>query len=233
MTDHSKRAGLPRVTDLSHDWVSRHLGAGGFAIDATAGNGHDTLFLAQLVGTSGFVCAFDVQGAAIRATKERLSLQGCLDQVTLHQRCHAEMSEVVGERKADAIMFNLGYLPGGDKEQITRTKTTLKAIDSALTLLGVKGILTVVVYGGHPGGDVEAAAVKQLLCGLSDIEWRVACYGTVNAAVMNAPELFGVVRIGGVNDTRPRMHRPRCAGDLSTVRGLCVMARHLQRKEPG
>lgn len=146
---------FPRATEFAHLLVSRHLRPGDRAVDATVGNGHDTLFLAETVGTGGRVDGFEIQPDAIRAARARLQEY---PQVILHQAGHETMAERLSPGRS-AVMFNLGYFPSGDKGIITRAETTLPALDAALALLVEGGLLTVVVYPGHPGGEEEARAV--------------------------------------------------------------------------
>lgn len=148
---------LPRVTEMAHELVARHLRPGDRAIDATVGNGHDTLFLATCVGATGHVDGFDIQPEAIAATAAKTA---DLPQVRLHLLGHEEMGRIVAG-PINAILFNLGYLPSGDKGLATRPATTLAALDAALGLLSETGLLAVVVYPGHEGGKDEAAAVEK------------------------------------------------------------------------
>src|SRR5690606_17516698 len=130
---------FPRVTEMAHELIARRLRPGGRAIDATVGNGHDTLFLAACVGTAGHVDGFDIQPEAIAATAAKTT---GLPQVRLHLRGHEAMGQVVTE-PVDVILFNLGYLPSGDKDLATRPGTTLAALDAALGLLSETGLLAV------------------------------------------------------------------------------------------
>ncbi|MCH7225811.1 class I SAM-dependent methyltransferase [Haloferula sp. A504] len=150
---------MKRPTQQAHEIVSGVVKEGETGVDATAGNGHDSLFLAGLVGESGRVVAFDVQEAAIESTRRRLEDAGVAGCIDLWCESHIRMAERV-EPGVGAVMFNLGYLPGGDHARITRTDETLRALEVAVGLLRTSGILTVVCYPGHPGGDEEAAAVK-------------------------------------------------------------------------
>ncbi len=155
-----------RLTQQAHEAVARVLGKGSLAVDATAGNGHDTCFLAERVGASGHVWALDVQPAAIEATSRRLSDAGLTDRVSLLCESHARMGEAVGMAASgtvDAVMFNLGYLPGSDRALVTRAESTLPALDQSLALLAPGGCLSVMVYRGHRGGDTEWVAVYQWL----------------------------------------------------------------------
>lgn len=172
---------LPRATELAHRFISECLEPEDFSIDATAGNGHDTLFLAGRAGAMGGVFAFDVQPEAIAATRARLEAANLADRVALFQQCHSRLGEVV-EVDVKAAMFNLGYLPGGDKRKITTTATTLQALEEALVRLVSGGRITVVVYPGHPGGDAEAAAVDHWAAGLDQGAYGVASYGFLNQA---------------------------------------------------
>ena len=152
-----------RLTDLAHQQVAAVAATGDEVVDATAGNGHDTLELARLVGETGRVYAFDIQQAAIDQTRRRLSRYGLLQRVTLQLCGHEHMLERLppGSRgNIAAVMFNLGYLPGGDKKRITRAATTIRGMEQATRCLRPGGVLTVIAYPGHPGGSEELDAVK-------------------------------------------------------------------------
>lgn len=163
-----------RLTELAHEAVRAVLGPGEVAIDATAGNGHDTAFLARLVGPSGRVFAFDIQPEALARTAARV---GNTKAITLLVQDHAEMATAIPHEfhgRVAAIMFNLGYRPGGPPEIITRPETTCRAISAGLHLLRPGGVLTVIAYTGHPGGETEAVAVADLLRALPDPPFRVS-----------------------------------------------------------
>ncbi|MFO7787001.1 MAG: class I SAM-dependent methyltransferase [Halospina sp.] len=164
-----------RLTHQAHEAVAGVLGEGGLALDATAGNGHDTCFLAQQVGASGHVWSLDVQPAAIEATRNRLAEAGLSERVTLLCQSHAHIREGVvppGERGLDAVMFNLGYLPGSDHSLVTRAETTLPALEQATALLTSGGCLSLMVYRGHEGGEAEWGAIREWLVG-SGLEWTL------------------------------------------------------------
>ena len=155
---------IPHLTQTAHDTARSLLHEGDLAVDATAGNGHDTLFLANTVGQAGHVYAFDIQPAALDATGHRLKKAALTACVTLilasHTRMHAHLPPTWKGNVA-AIFFNLGYLPGGDHSIITSPATTLPALDAAATLLKIGGLLSILVYPGHTGGIEEASAVHQ------------------------------------------------------------------------
>ena len=177
------------AVDYCHALFRARLEPGDLAVDATAGNGHDTLFLAQLVGPEGMVFAFDVQPVAIAATRGLLQRHhvpdGCYRLIC---ESHSEMAAHLPpglEEGIAAVIFNLGYLPGGDKFRITRTETTLPAVVIALELLRPGGLLLLVLYPGHPGGAEEAQALREFASGLPPRQWQVTEYRTLNAK--NAP----------------------------------------------
>ncbi len=153
-----------RATALAHDSIREHLKLGDVVVDATLGNGHDALFLAKLVGETGRVIGFDVQEAAIRASRDRLTEAGVIDRIHLVHAGHETMAEHL-ESPVAAVMFNLGYLPGADHELITRHETTLKALGATLESLEQGGLITCVCYPGHPGGLEEAEAVMNWALG--------------------------------------------------------------------
>lgn len=167
---------LPTVLEIAKQYIRSALPVGGVALDGTMGNGHDTLFLAQCVGAAGRVYAFDVQHTAIDATRERLESGEVAEQVTLIHASHAEIAQhLPTDLTLHAAMYNLGYLPRGDRSVITHTASTLVALSETLTRLVRGGILTVVLYPGHSGGDDEAAAVVAWARGLSpdvaQVQW--------------------------------------------------------------
>lgn len=171
---------LSRPMTCTHDWISRVVLPGDTVVDATAGNGHDTVFLARLAGPSGQVHAFDVQEEAIRATRERLEKEGLLTSaVHLHLASHDRLAELV-TGPVKAVVFNLGYLPGGDKKTVTRTGCTLAALEQAAALIAPNGILSVMCYPGHEGGDAEAEAVEDFLSRLPHHSWRTDKYQLLN-----------------------------------------------------
>lgn len=158
--------GFLSVLSYAHKLVLERLDAhSGYAIDATAGTGVDTLMLAKAAGKRGQVFSFDIQQDALDRTQERLDKEDevKLASVQLILDSHATMSKYIPEAqhgKIQVIMFNLGYLPTGDLTIITEPESTLMALDSAFELLAVRGILTIVLYPGHQGGAEEAEAVQ-------------------------------------------------------------------------
>ncbi|AZK48239.1 class I SAM-dependent methyltransferase [Paenibacillus lentus] len=174
--------GFMSVLSFAHKLIGERLQPGESAIDATAGTGQDTLFLARICGRRGLVYAFDIQPEALALTRQRLDQEqeARLSEVTLLQQSHAEMDDVLPRDlhgKVGAIMFNLGYLPveGADASVITMTDSTLTALEASLRLLRSRGIVTIVLYPGHTGGDTEARAVE---------EWAAALPSSIGQTIV-------------------------------------------------
>ncbi|WP_312506631.1 class I SAM-dependent methyltransferase [Lysinibacillus sp.] len=149
---------LQRVLQYAQWLLKDSIAEGDTVVDATAGNGHDTLFLAQLVGDKGQVYAFDVQKEAVDATLHRLLDHGLEHRALVLNKGHEEISNFVHKPVAAAI-FNLGYLPGSNHDIITQPTTTIQAIEDLLKLLKIGGLIVLVIYHGHPGGKEERDSV--------------------------------------------------------------------------
>jgi SAM-dependent methyltransferase len=147
---------------LSHQYLSAVVRAGDRVVDATAGNGSDTVFLARLAGEVGHVDAFDIQAAALARTREKLVQAGLENRCTLHLASHDQMAARVAPG-VRAVMFNLGYLPGGDHRIGTSAATTLPALEQAMALIQPGGIITIGIYYGGDSGFAERDAVLEFL----------------------------------------------------------------------
>lgn len=183
---------LPRILGFAHELVRQVVHEGDIAIDATVGNGHDTLFLAECVGETGHVWGLDVQQQALHATQKRLQEAGVVNRVSLTLLGHEHLEEhlhnehiLPNKTPISAILFNLGYLPHGDPSIKTHTNTTLSALSQAIRLVKHKGLVSVVLYPCHEGGDAEADAVLNYAKMLPSSHYQVAWYQLLNK--QNAP----------------------------------------------
>ena len=180
---------FPKPIHLAHQFVRNVVKTGDIAVDATLGNGHDALFLSKLVGEKGMVYGFDVQEVALQSSEERMEACG-VEAFEFFLAGHERMADFVKAEVA-VVMFNLGYLPRADKAVITTEQTTLPAVEAALALLKTGGLLTIMCYPGHEGGDVESAAVVKWCGALAREDYRVAQFGLLNAP--NNPPFLVVV----------------------------------------
>lgn len=191
---------LQRVLQYAQSLLEMTIGEGEIAVDATAGNGHDTLFLANLVGDDGYVYSFDVQKQAVDATLHRL-LDNALEHRALVLRDgHENVAKYITKPVAGAI-FNLGYLPGSDHDIITKPNTTIQALESLLKLLKVGGIIVLVIYHGHEGGKEERDEVIRFVSELPQKYIHVLRYEFLNQ--QNDPPF--VIALEKVKDLPPSL----------------------------
>lgn len=206
----------PRLTQLAHAWLQPVLVPGAQALDATAGNGWDALFLAEHIAPGGTLWVVDRQEVALQTTRQRLAAIGGAISLQVRLGPHQEMERLLtgsnpsGEKDAerhfsvgeplakewlDAAIFNLGYLPGGDRSIITEASSTCHALSVVAACLRVGGRLAVVAYPGHPGGAEETQAVA---------EWTQTA--TAAGAFVHAPEM---IQATTAEQALAFSHRPR------------------------
>ncbi|PSS05564.1 RRNA methylase [Actinidia chinensis var. chinensis] len=170
--------GQKKATEVAHSVWRRIIQKGDIVIDATCGNGYDTLEMVKMVSDKscgGHVFAMDVQKVALENAASLLDESLNSDErglVELFANCHSKMEQVVPSGvPVRLVAFNLGYLPGGDKAIITRSETTLQALEAAKRLLSPGGLISIVAYVGHPGGRDEFEAVEAFASGLPVENW--------------------------------------------------------------
>ena len=163
-----------RPLQMAHAFLLEVITKEDIVVDATMGNGHDTLFLARLAKK---VYAFDIQEQAIEQTTKRLA-EAKLDNVELFLTGHENVDQYVESIKA--AIFNLGYLPSADKTVITQPHTTIQALEKLCQRLVAGGRIAIMIYYGHAGGDVERDAVLDFVSQLPQQEFTVALYKTIN-----------------------------------------------------
>ena len=167
---------------LQKYFILQHLGEGDVAVDFTMGNGHDTEFLSKTVGENGHVFAFDIQEKALASTSENLEKVGCPNNYTLILDSHHNVKKYV-DVPIKAGMFNLGYLPGSGKKEITTMReTTMPAVEAAISLLDKDGIILIAVYPGHEEGDAEGKMICEYLATLKRFQY---CATRIN--ILNSP----------------------------------------------
>jgi|SRR5690625_3988152 len=175
---------LKKIIPFAHQLLEEAIEDEDITLDATCGNGHDTLLLSRLVGDHGRVYAFDIQKQAIETTKEKLDEAG-INNVELIHDSHEKIDAYVKEDEIGGAIFNLGYLPRSDKSIVTKPDSTLAAIKQILPRLKKNGILILVIYTGHPGGQEERDAVVHYAQTLEQESFSVLKYEFMN--MKNSP----------------------------------------------
>ena len=166
---------MESILNFAHELVLKHINSNSICVDMTVGNGHDTLFLCN---NSTFVYGFDIQQQAIENTYRLLNGHK-LKNYLLYKTSHEFVLKTI-HQKVDAFIYNLGYLPNGDKSKTTIFDTTYQSILGALKLLKVKGIIAIVVYPGHNEGKKESIQLNQLLKKLNQKYYDVIKYEFIN-----------------------------------------------------
>lgn len=156
--------------DLAHAYWKQLLKPGDIAIDATCGNGQDTLFLAEL-GIVSVLYGFDIQEKALANTQERLNALSIGCTIKLEKRSHETFPAEIQPDTVSLIVYNLGFLPGGNKELTTQRDCTLKSIKNAQLLLKAGGLICITCYSGHPEGAQEELALQEYLSSLPPQDW--------------------------------------------------------------
>lgn len=182
------------IIQYSHELLKQSIAGGDLAIDATCGNGNDTVVLSNLGGEKGKVLAFDIQDQAIETTKEKLT-ELKKQNVNLIKDSHANLRNYLkDEDTIGGAIFNLGYLPRSDKKIITKGDSTIAALETILKHLKVKGITVLVVYHGHEGGKEEKNQLLEYVTNLDQKYFQVLRYGYINQ-INNPPFIIAIRKI--------------------------------------
>jgi hypothetical protein len=171
---------------LAHQIWKSHLRPGNIAIDATCGNGYDTKVLSRF--NLAHLYVFDIQTKALNSTKSRV---GESKNISYHLECHSTLSPV--KDPIDLIVYNLGYLPGGDKSLTTNVQTTIKSIETGMVLLNPGGLISCMLYPGHTEGAREESALLSLVANFSPKKFQVSHHRSINRS--KAPSLLLIQKI--------------------------------------
>ena len=179
------------LLEVEKNFLIPHIKKGGVAVDFTMGNGHDTLWLSEAMGENGKVYAFDIQEQALVSSRRLLEEANAPKNYTLILDSHSNVLDYVSE-KICIGMFNLGFLPGGDKSITTKRETTMVAIRAAIDLLDDDGALLIAVYPGHAEGTIEGELIEEELSKLNRKELCASKFKIVNSPT--SPFFFVVER---------------------------------------
>ncbi|WP_035446147.1 tRNA (mnm(5)s(2)U34)-methyltransferase [Atopobacter phocae] len=175
---------------MNHLILKQMISRGDTVIDATLGNGQDALYLSQLVGETGTLIGFDIQSEAINHSKERLKdFKGNFHP---YLKSHSLLKETIDQEHLSdiqAIVYNLGYLPGGDKSITTHFETVLDSINQGLGIIASKGVISIMLYPGHAAGQLEKEKILAWTSRLNQKEIDVYHYHATNQK-KSPPELL-------------------------------------------
>lgn len=186
---------LTGALQMAHQLLAPRLIKASIIVDATAGNGKDTLFLARHAPNTASFWIFDIQEKALAATKALLAAHKTEINGKYIHDCHSKLGCYISEA-IDIITFNLGYLPGSDHTVSTQSSTTIKALESAANLLASGGIITIVAYPGHVSGYDECLRIEEYVRSLPQKQYTVACWQMMNQ-IHNPPILYAIERREG------------------------------------
>ena len=184
---------LKQALIQSHEYARSIINEGDTVVDATMGNGNDTVFLSELIGKTGKVYAFDIQEEALKNTAYRLSQKNLSERCVLIFDSHDKMAEYI-RTPVKLVMFNLGYLPGGDHSIATTGETTMRAVYTALKSLVIHGLIILVIYHGGDSGFDERNYLLQELHKIDSDSFTVMMTSYLNLS-NNPPILVCIERI--------------------------------------
>lgn len=185
---------INKITEVNKIFLEKIIEKGHVVIDATMGNGYDTVYLGNLVGETGKVYAFDVQEEALTSTRKKVVRDNMEDRIELIHDGHENLDKYVKE-EVSCVVFNLGYLPRAKHMVITKPDTTLEAIKKSLGLLKPNGIISIAAYIGHEGGLDEKNYICQYLDNLDQKQYNVLHMEFTNQ-INNPPQLILVEKKG-------------------------------------
>lgn len=165
---------------LEKSFLHPHICEGATVVDYTMGNGHDTAFLSHAVGKHGKVYAFDIQESALISTAKTLKAENCPENYRLICASHHRVKEFV-DGPVKVGMFNLGYLPGGDKRITTLRETTIKAVKAAIELMDNDAAILIAVYPGHAEGEIEGELLSELFAEYSRYKYCIGKFRLCNS----------------------------------------------------
>lgn len=195
---------------LAHQYWTALVQPGDTVIDATCGNGHDTLCLANLVlkeELNNVLYALDIQDKALESTLKLLSEHlpvSLLEKIKLIKSCHSLFPTELTPASVKLIVYNLGYLPRGNKNVTTVTETTLASISQAIKLVEPGGAISISCYPGHLEGEKEEMKILEMVSTLNPHQWSCCHHRWINRR--KAPSLLIIKHLDS-NTTSRDMHK--------------------------
>lgn len=184
---------IRNTKNIVTEYMKRYLYNGSVCLDATVGNGNDINSIAKLIGDKGKVYGFDIQERAIKKTRELLVSNNLLDRAILIKDTHENIDNYISD-ELNFVIYNLGYLPKGDKNIKTNDKSTINSIKKALKIMANYSLMLITSYIGHPGGGEENLALNKFLSSLNQRVFNVVKYEFINQ-LNNPPVLYVVEKL--------------------------------------
>lgn len=180
------------ISDLSHIFIQNLTDGCGIYVDATAGNGYDTLFIAKMLKEDGFIYSFDISEKAVFNTQKLLCDNDIKSEnIKIINDSHENIDKYIADKKITAAIFNLGYLPNSDKNTATVAKSTICALEKILNMLADKGVVTICSYIGHDNRE-EDSAVSSYLLSLDKKAYEISRTEMINR--VGAPVLYLIIK---------------------------------------
>lgn len=186
-----------RIPSIGHVQVfqrmlfEKSLCPGDKVIDATLGNGNDSLLLLEIIEAKGFLYGFDIQSEAVDSTTARLRASN-ISNFQLFCQSHEHMDQFV-KAPVQGIVFNLGYLPSGNKSCTTVWESTQAAINKGMELLLPNGFISVMTYPGHESGCEEDEALQGYFSKIDQKKFQIAQIQFLNQK-NNPPKLYWLTK---------------------------------------
>lgn len=179
---------LNSVLNIVNKLIDENIFEKNIVVDATLGNGFDSVKLLKKIGPQGKLYAFDVQEEAIENALVNFKEEGLLQyNYQIYNKSHDKI-DLINE-EVDFIIYNLGYLPGGDKSITTKKETTIRSISKGLEILKPNGLMVIVSYHGHIAGKEEKLALEDFLTSLDQKRYNCLKSGFINQR-NNPPILY-------------------------------------------
>ncbi|CAI7867833.1 unnamed protein product, partial [Closterium sp. NIES-54] len=161
-----------KLTAVAHQLWRGVVRRGDTVVDATCGNGHDTMAMAALAlapappsdGEAG--SAGEELGCQTRRWLTCTRCAPATPRCSNMSPCHSSLLQHVASGSARLVAFNLGYLPRAHHAPptaaaspttapegiTTQPGSTVAALQAAVVATAVGGVVSVMAYVGHPGG---------------------------------------------------------------------------------
>jgi len=183
---------ISNALGLSKEYMDKKMENALVVVDATMGNGFDTLYLRSKLDEKAFLYAFDIQKTAIENTKKRLIENKIYSNIKLINDSHVEFKKYI-DKKVDLIVYNLGYLPKGDKNITTLSESTLESIKNGMDILNYEGLIIITIYPGHIEGEKELNVISKFLKSVDQKNFEIMKMEFYNH-INNPPVLYIIER---------------------------------------